>query len=236
MPPAEEYAPPPGPPPWQQQTQNIPDEPPPSYEEWMSIPENKPHHDLPPPPSIQHDRSRVNNASEESGKAGFDWCERNPMWPARQFEPNALHAILHGRANLVSAIDRWPPNSRFIRRQGKIDGDGLTDHYFCFMSDLPLYTAFHNAPHNPGQQFTAYFEVQILKLNPRRGGVAIGFAVPPYPYFRLPGWERGSLAVHGDDGHRFVNDAFGGRDFTKPFKNGEVVGIGIEISSPGKSR
>lgn len=48
----------------------------------------------------------------------------------------------------------------------------------------------------------------------------------------MPGWHRGSLAVHGDDGHKFVNDRWGGKDFTAPFKKGEVVGIGMTFS-PG---
>lgn len=48
----------------------------------------------------------------------------------------------------------------------------------------------------------------------------------------MPGWHRGSLAVHGDDGHKFVNDRWGGKDFTAPFTKGEVVGIGMTFS-PG---
>lgn len=56
--------------------------------------------------------------------------------------------------------------------------------------------------------------------------------VADYKYHSMPGWHRGSLAVHGDDGHKFVNDRWGGKDFTKPFKKGEVVGIGMTFS-PG---
>jgi hypothetical protein len=50
--------------------------------------------------------------------------------------------------------------------------------------------------------------------------------------YSMPGWHRGSLAVHGDDGHRFINDRWGGKDFTRPFNKGEVVGIGMTFS-PG---
>jgi hypothetical protein len=35
--------------------------------------------------------------------------------------------------------------------------------------------------------------------------------------------------VHGDDGRRFVNDTWGGKDFTTKFIEGETVGIGIEF-------
>jgi hypothetical protein len=60
-------------------------------------------------------------------------------------------------------------------------------------------------------------------------GIAIGYCAKPYPSWRLPGWERASLGVHGDDGRRFVNDTWGGKDFTTKFIEGETVGIGIEF-------
>jgi hypothetical protein len=60
-------------------------------------------------------------------------------------------------------------------------------------------------------------------------GIAIGYCAKPYPSWRLPGWERASLGVHGDDGRRFVNDTWGGKDFTTKFIEGETVGIGMEF-------
>ena len=62
-------------------------------------------------------------------------------------------------------------------------------------------------------------------------GIAIGYLAPPYPAFRLPGWERASLGVHGDDGRRYVNDNCGGKDFTTSFVAGETVGIGMTFSA-----
>ena len=60
----------------------------------------------------------------------------------------------------------------------------------------------------------------------------MGFTALPYPSFRLPGWHRGSLAVHGDDGHKYINDRWGGRDFTSPFrKAGERLGVGMTFSA-----
>lgn len=63
-------------------------------------------------------------------------------------------------------------------------------------------------------------------------GVALGYCAKPYPTWRLPGWERASLGVHGDDGRRFVNDTWGGKDFTAKFVEGETVGIGIDFGVP----
>lgn len=66
-------------------------------------------------------------------------------------------------------------------------------------------------------------------------GLAIGFTALPYPPFRMPGWHRGSLAVHADDGHKYVNDRWGGKEFTKPFRAGETVGIGMVFSCPSST-
>merc|ERR1712072_1606295 len=52
---------------------------------------------------------------------------------------------------------------------------------------------------------------------------------PPDPSWRLPGWHRGSLGVHGDDGRRYVDNSYGGRDFTSAFRKGDVVGLGLRI-------
>lgn len=67
----------------------------------------------------------------------------------------------------------------------------------------------------------------MIEKLPRDTAVAVGFVGCPYPGFRLPGWNRGSLGVHSDDGRRYCNDSYGGKDFTMPFREGEVVGIGM---------
>lgn len=64
-----------------------------------------------------------------------------------------------------------------------------------------------------------YFEVKITSMgHPEECSLAVGFCCLPYPHFRMPGWHRGSLAVHSDDGHRYVNDSTGGQPFTRPFR------------------
>lgn len=87
-----------------------------------------------------------------------------------------------------------------------------------------------------------YYEVKVISLVNADSVVAVGFASRPYPSWRLPGWQRASIGVHSDDGRRFVNDAWGGRDFTSPFCRGDVIGIGITFeaepipSQPNKVR
>jgi len=38
--------------------------------------------------------------------------------------------------------------------------------------------------------------------------------------------------VHSDDGRKYVNDTWGGNDFTTPFVPGETLGIGMTFSPP----
>lgn len=109
---------------------------------------------------------------------------------------------------------------------------------------LPIYSAPADSPLITEQTKTIYFEVKIIqfgepasKFSRHRqedveSGLAIGFFAPPYPSFRLPGWQRGSLGVHSDDGRRYVNDTDGGMDFTSPFKAGQVVGLGMTFKIP----
>lgn len=99
----------------------------------------------------------------------------------------------------------------------------------CLISALPLFAAGHHHPSRTGVARAVYYEVAVHALPARTvdAAVAIGYVATPYPGFRLPGWNRGSLAVHGDDGRRYTNDSFGGREFVAPFKEGDTVGLGM---------
>lgn len=101
----------------------------------------------------------------------------------------------------------------------------------CLLSSTPLYSALLGAS-NPSQAHDnatiAYFEIEIHVLG-EDAGIALGFIAPPYPTWRLPGWERASLGVHSDDGRRYINDSYGGQDFTDPFLAEETIGIGMEF-------
>jgi len=106
----------------------------------------------------------------------------------------------------------------------------------CLLSNLPLYFAEMDSPLRTGTTKIIYLEVKIVSLGGGGGtdesSLALGFCALPYPTWRMPGWERGSLAVHGDDGRRYVNDTWGGKDFTSPIKVGQTVGIGMTFSIP----
>lgn len=98
----------------------------------------------------------------------------------------------------------------------------------CFVGNNPLYSALECPVGS--RAVVAYFEVKLVGIDRREdAGVALGFIAPPYPLWRLPGWERASLGVHSDDGRRYVNNQYGGLDFTRPFKAGDTLGIGVEF-------
>uniref|UniRef100_A0A9J7XIM2 SPRY domain containing 3 n=1 Tax=Cyprinus carpio carpio TaxID=630221 RepID=A0A9J7XIM2_CYPCA len=70
-----------------------------------------------------------------------------------------------------------------------------------------------------------YFEVEIVDPG-EKCYIALGLARRDYPKNRHPGWSRGSVAYHADDGKIFhgsgVGDQFGPRCF-----EGDIMGCGI---------
>ncbi|KAI0804363.1 hypothetical protein GGR55DRAFT_658212 [Xylaria sp. FL0064] len=232
---SSDFAPPPGPPPSHDYA--APPGPPPSHRketkkhDWeTAVPDTSL---LPPPPNFfsGFDRSPANNATEEEAEAGERWCHQFPLnnplpSPAA---PELLNAMNSGNINMFA-----PPFYRGTLRREAVgvwrgqSQPGATDT--CLATYPPLYSVSAHSPLATGRRKTIYFEVHILPQDSRREvSLALGFTAPPYPPFRLPGWHRGSLAVHGDDGNKYINDRWGGKAFTHPFRRGETVGIGMEF-------
>ncbi|KAI4278030.1 MAG: hypothetical protein L6R38_005334 [Xanthoria sp. 2 TBL-2021] len=239
-----EYPPPPGPPPQHRAS----DDPPP-YHDWTVIPDTAL---LPPPPSIGHEASPAGNASlSDADRAHVcitccnclhelltesqDWCRTYPL--LRPHQPAALHhdSVNNGNIELVKSREF----------QGGLSKAGLGSwkgstvpggRDACLLGSLPCYFAFSDSPLVTGIKKVIYFEVKVLSYGGGRGGdassMALGWSALPYPTWRMPGWERGSLAVHGDDGRRYVNDTWGGKDFTNAIQAGQTVGLGMEFSIP----
>ncbi|KAF1985697.1 hypothetical protein K402DRAFT_394672 [Aulographum hederae CBS 113979] len=218
---------------------------PPPYHDWTSIPDTAL---LPPPPSLSYLSSPTANASEDEGERAYLWCKTNPLWPPYQLSPMDLSTLHAGHLTLirpaeisgtVEPVRRAHPGTWHVRTNPNCRDN-------CLQTSLPVYSAIADSPLvNGTSRKTVYFEIHIISLGPQahhanpfarmraqpaeeaETGIAIGFIAPPFPSWRLPGWQRGSLGVHGDDGRRYVNNTFGGVDFTTAFKAGETVGIGI---------
>lgn len=236
-PPSDGDGAPPGPPPGQHMKDEyaIPPGPPPSQEpkkqDWeVAVPDTA---DLPPPPVSGFTVSPTNNASEAEAVRGEEWCKLHPLLNQLvRLDNAALNALHTGNINLFQ-----PPYYNCTLQQTGLgvwkgvkgfSQPGYPDD-MCIASYLPLYTVAAHSPLATGQKKTIYYEVNILKESQEEISLALGYIAPPYPSFRLPGWHRGSLGVHGDDGHKYINDLWGGKSFTQPFRRGQTVGLGMDF-------
>jgi len=81
---------------------------------------------------------------------------------------------------------------------------------------------------------THYFEIEIMDPG-SNCYIAIGLARKDYPRNRHPGWNKGSIAYHADDGKVFmgsgVGDPFGPR-----CNKGDVMGCGVLFPRDFESR
>ncbi|MCJ1346765.1 hypothetical protein MMC31_004983 [Peltigera leucophlebia] len=223
-----EYAPPIRPP-LSQSTEELP-----PYHDWTVIPDTAL---LPPPPSFSHETSPSNNADLVEADRAHEWCRRYPLMMPHPPTP-AQH-------NGVNIGDVWLMKPREFRGELLMTQTGLWKgsartggRDSCLITAAPLYFAFVDNPAHTSVSKTIYFEVKLRSLGSQHrsteGSVAVGFCGMPYPTWRLPGWERASLAVHGDDGRRYVNDTYGGIDFTSPFQVGDTIGLGMKFAVPEK--
>ena len=219
----EDFAPPPGPPP---PTSSKPENPPP-YHDWTVIPDTSL---LPPPPALPQDYSPANNASYDSAARAHEWCARNPV-----YTPSRPTHELHLLAN-AGHISLEPPPAQLRKYIKDMKQTSPTTWHITtqknqqdasILTSVPVYFACEDNPLTTRRQKTIYFEITVQRIQNENSGIAIGFAAKPYPPWRLPGWHRASFGVHGDDGRRFVNDSWGGRDFVGAFKERETVGVGM---------
>lgn len=175
----------------------------------------------------------------EDGDRAFAWTQANPLWPPQNLTQPAYAAIQNGQLALLKA----PTYVGDLLPQQQAGHWKCRTHASCrdssILTNLPMYSVQWDSPLHTHRPKTIYFELKVLgvgrggsSLAEADAGIAVGFIAPPYPTFRLPGWQRGSLGVHGDDGRRYVNDTWGGVDFTTAFQPGETVGIGMTFSLP----
>ena len=74
-------------------------------------------------------------------------------------------------------------------------------------------------------QSLSYYEVELLQTG-QKCQISVGLATPNYSIEAHPGWYAESIAFHGDDG-RLFNGVGMGALFCHPWRQGDVVGIGI---------
>ena len=237
----DEYAPPPGPPPARSQfaqppasypLQKQPTTDPPPYHDWTSIPDTAL---FPPPPAWGNEMSPSSNASRTDADKAHDWCKLHPLVRPHQPTLAQITNVKNGDVSLLKP--RQYTGDLCLVNTGAWKGSTrVKSKDASLISSTPLYFASSDSPWHSGMAKSIYFEVKVQSLGrgqgPDESSLAIGYCGMPYPTWRMPGWERGSVAVHGDDGRRYVNDTWGGKDFTSPFRQGDTIGLGMTFATP----
>jgi len=72
---------------------------------------------------------------------------------------------------------------------------------------------------------THYFEIEIMDPG-KDCYIAIGLARKDYPKNRHPGWNKGSIAYHADDGKVFMGSGVG-EQFGPKCSKGDIMGCGV---------
>ncbi|KAI8372650.1 concanavalin A-like lectin/glucanase domain-containing protein [Choanephora cucurbitarum] len=85
----------------------------------------------------------------------------------------------------------------------------------CVQTNLPL----------PRNQEVYYWEAKMFE-KPDQTMVSVGVATKPYPYWRLPGWNRHSVGYFSHTGHKHFNQPFSGKPYGLPYQEGDVIGVG----------
>ncbi|GIC93320.1 uncharacterized protein Aud_009805 [Aspergillus udagawae] len=209
---------------------------PPPYHNWQElVPDTA---TLPPPPVTGYFCSNAGNASSDDAERAHEFCDRVPLHPPAK--PSAAVYDCVQRYDLRPVQPNEFLGSLTVAYPGRWKGSTTNGNGDCIITtSLPLYFPVNDSPYVTEKSKTIYFEVKLLglRVGPGTGaadssGFSIGFVAQPYPTWRSPGWERGSLAVFSDDGCRFVNDSWGGKQFTDTFNVNDTVGLGIVLRLP----
>ncbi|KXX83123.1 hypothetical protein MMYC01_200333 [Madurella mycetomatis] len=255
--PGDDFVPPSGPPP-SQRRDDLSYVAPPRHDWEAVVPDTSL---FPPPPSFfsGFDRSPATNATEAQAEAGERWCAEHPLTAPVSLDAASLAALQSHNPRLMQPAGfrgslTWVSPGVWEGRTEPQAGDTsiiaypplytVTQHSPLSSSSPPPSLPFPPHPSNPFSPSstsalppskTIYYEVLVTPPSPQAGDIclSLGFTALPYPSFRMPGWHRGSLAVHGDDGHKYINDRWGGKPFTQPFALGERYGIGMTFANRG---
>ncbi|XP_062517586.1 uncharacterized protein LOC134192844 [Corticium candelabrum] len=115
----------------------------------------------------------------------------------------------------------YPTAPRSIRSQ-LVEVTGNTVSYTKHVTnDVGV---FQSLSHQIGMNFF-YFEVRIVNYG-AEGYIGVGLAGDNYPLNCQPGWERGSIGYHCDDGKLYYETGFG-QPFHQPAQEGDVIGCGV---------
>ncbi|KAK4052343.1 Protein ssh4 [Microbotryomycetes sp. JL201] len=190
------------------------------------------------------DLAREEDLEGEGGLAGIEqrWLEsvdeqtragylRAKVWQ-QQYAPNSeptditLSQFLSIQEKGVSAWSFEPDYESnpplFVESRTELtflaDGVGMAPEEgggCCVQSNLPI----------PKVNEVYYWECKLFD-KPEGTNVAIGLATKPYPSFRLPGWNKFSVAYFSADGFKCHSYPFTAQSYGQPLAEGDVLGVG----------
>ena len=167
-----------------------------------------------------HYQGKLRDASFHDFEEGITFCQRNPIFPPLEITPQ-LRQFVTG-LDAYTFLPNFYFHGKIKERHGLVHVQTESSQLDCsVVSNLPI--LFANARHL-GEG--VYLELHITSLR-KNGIVSFGLAQVPYPPFRQPGWNRSSCAVFSDDGRKFFEDGYGGREYTSPICAGDVISLVI---------
>ncbi|PKC63204.1 hypothetical protein RhiirA1_346849, partial [Rhizophagus irregularis] len=58
--------------------------------------------------------------------------------------------------------------------------------------------------------------------------ISVGLSTKPYPYFRLPGWNKHSVGYQSNNGSLYHNDMNSGKEYALSYTVGDTIGCGYK--------
>lgn len=138
-----------------------------------------------------------------------------------------LGTVSTAPCNYDSLKLRWQALSGIKLQLEKSSGDQVLSYCNNGRKTSPgivLSVAIYATPFSETMQ---YFEVELLKIGSI--GVAIGVAPADYPLDQAPGWLRGSIAYHTDNGMLY-NASGKGKEFGPIAYCGDIIGCGVTFT------
>ncbi|KAI0347813.1 hypothetical protein BDW22DRAFT_1403969 [Trametopsis cervina] len=182
-----------------------------------------------------HTLGLYNEATDEEFESAKRFCSIYPLEQPRLLSSDMVERIQ------IEGCRVWnievPRSSRFVGRvsaggeKGKASVSKVVTEAkcesVCLLSNLPIMAGLYEIQGKSG----VYYEVLVKKMD---GIIAIGTACRPYPDWRFPGWNRGSVGLHLDDMRKFFEDSDGGMDYSPVLSHisrGDTIGCGYDFTS-----
>ncbi len=159
-------------------------------------------------------------------------CDKGCGLKIAQKEYENHHCIAH-LANLVidqqEQISQLKAEVTILRKQQiwqKFDGITINEQNIFELQNSKENDEIAQSSYPLTSQYF-YFEIKVLQMGDGNA-IAIGLTCKEYPNGQLPGWDKGSIGYHSDDGRIFIESGQG-KTFGPLWQTGDIIGCGIKF-------